>query len=88
MKRVALFGAVAIGLFAFGGAFAAPYDYSEVDIISVIPRSPDVKPVFMSVPADGHQKEAAPTNSKAAAYDGKTGKMLASADDGKRQSSR
>jgi len=39
-------------------AYAAEPSYSEVEIISVVPRSPDVKPFVMSVPAEGRHKQA------------------------------
>lgn len=36
--------------------FAAQTDNSEFDVIAVMPRSPDVQPYFLSVPAEGRQK--------------------------------
>lgn len=36
--------------------FAAETDYTEYDVIVVAPRSPDVQPYFLSVPADGRPK--------------------------------
>lgn len=38
--------------------FAAETDYTEFDVIAVIPRSPDVQPYFLSVPAKGQPKAA------------------------------
>lgn len=37
-------------------AFAAETDYTEYDVIVVAPRSPDVQPYFLSVPAAGRPK--------------------------------
>ena len=36
--------------------FAAETDYTEYDVILVAPRSPDVQPYFLSLPADGRPK--------------------------------
>ena len=57
MKRV-LFVGVLISA-PFGAAYASGPDYSEVNVISVVPRSPDVKPIVMSLPAAGRQKHSA-----------------------------
>ena len=34
----------------------------DIEIVSVIPRSPDVKPLALSVPPDGHHMTAAPVS--------------------------
>jgi hypothetical protein len=56
MKRFLFLGV--LNLTMFGVAYAAEPNYSEVDVISVIPRSPDVKPIAMTLPAGGRQKQA------------------------------
>jgi hypothetical protein len=50
MKRVLVLG---LSLAMFSAAHAAEFNRSEVDVISVIPRSSDVKPIPMSLPAGG-----------------------------------
>lgn len=44
---------------ASGQAAAADTALPDVDIISVVPRSPDVKPYLMSLPAEGRPEHAA-----------------------------
>lgn len=53
--RPVLFVAVA-GLIASSPVLADVPDY-PVKVISVVPRSPDLKPFVMSVPADGPRKQ-------------------------------
>jgi hypothetical protein len=57
-----VFWALAIMAFASsacGGAEAAQADYSNIDIISVAPRSPSVKPLVMAIPAKEPNKQLA-----------------------------
>jgi hypothetical protein len=56
MKRVLFAGVITLTM--FGVAYAREPNYSEVTVISVIPRSPDVKPIVMSLPAGGRRKQA------------------------------
>lgn len=51
------------------GAYAAPLDYSDFIVISVVPRSPNVQPIVMSVPAKERPKQAA--SLKLGAFDAK-----------------
>ena len=59
MKIFVALGIMALASAASGAANAAPSDYSDFDIVSVAPRSPDVRPFLMSAPAREH-KHAAP----------------------------
>jgi hypothetical protein len=50
MKALILLSLVSLAIVAPAGfAAAATSDYSDVDVISVIPRSPDIKPLVMSI---------------------------------------
>ncbi|OAI43343.1 hypothetical protein AYO42_01740 [Rhizomicrobium sp. SCGC AG-212-E05] len=42
-----------------GAAAAAPSDYSDIVVVSVVPRSPSVEPIIMSVPAKDRPRQAA-----------------------------
>jgi hypothetical protein len=42
-----------------GAAAAAPPDYSDIVVVSVVPRSPSVQPLVMTVPAKERSKQAA-----------------------------
>lgn len=53
--RIVLILAVA-GMVVSSPAIADVPDY-PVKVISVVPRSPDLKPFIMSVPADGRRKQ-------------------------------
>jgi hypothetical protein len=44
---------------ACGPAGAAQLDYSDFDLISVVPRSPSVKPLVMAIPAKEPNKQLA-----------------------------
>ena len=59
MKCLALSSIAGLLLIASGGACAGELASSDIEVISALPRSPDVKPVAMSVPADGHHEAAA-----------------------------
>jgi hypothetical protein len=65
MKRVLFLGVLNLTMFAV--AYAAEPNYSEVDVISVIPRSPEVKPIAMTLPAGGHPKQAVRNQNQIAA---------------------
>jgi len=41
---------------ACGPVRAAEVDLSQVDVISIVPRSPDVEPFAISVPAEARRK--------------------------------
>ncbi len=54
----------ALGIMAFasgacGAADAATSPYSDFDLISVVPRSPSVKPLVMPIPAKEPNKQLA-----------------------------
>lgn len=49
-----VFWAVGISMLALGacgGVEAAPSDYSDIIVVSVVPRSPTVQPIVMNIPA-------------------------------------
>ena len=56
---------------ASGHAAAADTAPPNVEIISVVPRSPDVKPYVMSLPAEGRQEHAAVAQTPASPEPGK-----------------
>jgi len=73
MKPILFLGILTTAM--LGVAYAAEPSYSEVEIVSVAPRSPDVKPFVMSVPTGGHRKDAesaSPTEKVLASADGRT----------------
>ena len=77
--RVILFLCAAVAMWmpvqmAYAGDDA---DAADIVILSVKPRSPDVKPIPMSIPATGHEAGPAATASDKA-------KRVASADDANR----
>jgi len=56
-------GIMALAAAASGGADAAPSsysDYSDYIVISVVPRSPNIQPLVMAIPAKARQKGQAP----------------------------
>jgi hypothetical protein len=53
MKQSLLALTASVAMLAAGQVNAREYVVPEVEIISVAPRSPDVKPYVMSLPADG-----------------------------------
>lgn len=52
-------GIMALTAAAGGGAHAAPSSYSDYIVISVVPRSPNVQPFVMAIPARERQKREA-----------------------------
>ena len=57
-----VFWALGIVAFASGACCAAeatPSDYSGFEVISVVPRSPSVKPLVMPIPAKEPNKQLA-----------------------------
>lgn len=60
-----VFWALGILVFASGAcaaAEAASSDYSDIIIVSVVPRSPNVQPIVMSIPAKERPEKAASLN--------------------------
>ncbi len=55
MKVLLALGIIAL---ASGACDAATPAYSDFDVVSVIPRSPNVKPFVMSISAKDQQKHA------------------------------
>jgi hypothetical protein len=45
-------------LIASSAAYANELAGADIEIVSVLPRSPDVKPIGMSVPPAGHREAA------------------------------
>jgi len=60
MKYPLLPSVAALFLIASGVACAGEPETSGIEIVSVVPRSPDAKPLAMSVPADGRHETGAP----------------------------
>ena len=54
MRALVLLAAIAMA--PAESVFAAETGYAEFDVIAVAPRSPDVQPYFLSVPARGRPK--------------------------------
>jgi hypothetical protein len=76
MKYPLLPAVAALFLIVSGAACAAEPETSGFEIVSVVPRSADVKPFAMSVPADGRHETAAPVRPRAdASSDPATGKL-------------
>jgi hypothetical protein len=67
MKYPLLPSIAALFLIASGGVCAGEPATSTIEIVSVVPRSPDVKPLAMSVPADGRHETAALVRPRASA---------------------
>ena len=75
MKYIALSSVAGFLLIASGVASAGELAGSDIEIISALPRSPDVKPIAMSVPASGnHDAAAFASTPKSASYSA-TGKL-------------
>jgi hypothetical protein len=55
MKFFRLLGAAALASLVPAAAFAGELKADDIEVLSVIPRSPDVTPYAMSVSADGHR---------------------------------
>jgi hypothetical protein len=49
MKVLLALGIMALASAACGAADAAPSAYSDFDVVSVVPRSPDIRPLVMSI---------------------------------------
>ena len=76
MKYALLPSVAALFLIASGVACADESESSGIEVISVVPRSTDVKPLAMSVPADGRHETAALVRPRAgAASDTAPGKL-------------
>lgn len=75
MKCLALSSIAGLLLITSGGACAGELAGSDIEVISALPRSPNVKPVAMSVPADGHHEAAAFTGMPRGASYSATGKL-------------
>jgi len=54
-----VFWALGILVMASGACAAAPSDYSDFEVISVVPRSPSVKPLVMAIPVKEPNKQLA-----------------------------
>jgi len=54
-----VFWALGIMAFTSGACGAAPSDYSDIVVVSVVPRSPSVKPFVMGIPAKERPKQTA-----------------------------
>lgn len=59
MKVFWALGILVLASGACGAAAAAPSDYSDIVVVSVVPRSPSVEPIIMSIPAKEQPKQAA-----------------------------
>lgn len=59
MKFLFASGIVVLALAAQQTADAATLSYSDFDLISVVPRSPSVKPLVMAIPAKQPNKQLA-----------------------------
>jgi hypothetical protein len=55
MKFLRLLGAAALASLVPAAVFAGELKADDIEVLSVIPRSPDVTPYAMSVSADGHR---------------------------------
>lgn len=51
MKVFWALGILVLASGACGAAEAASSDYSDIFVVSVVPRSPSVQPIVMSIPA-------------------------------------
>ena len=59
MKVFWALGILVLASGACAAAEATPSDYSDIYVVSVVPRSPSVQPVVMSIPAKEQPKQAA-----------------------------
>ena len=69
MKAFWALAIMALASGSCGAAEAAPSDYSDFEVISVVPRSPSVQPFVMSIPAKEQPKQA--SSLKLGAFDAK-----------------
>ena len=60
MTKYLLTACAALSLISAGQAAAKQQAIPDVDVISVVPRSPDVKPYVISLPAEGRRRADAP----------------------------
>jgi hypothetical protein len=59
MKALLAFGIMVLASTACGAADATPSAYSDFIVVSVVPRSPSVKPLVMSISTRERRKHAA-----------------------------
>jgi hypothetical protein len=59
MKVFWALGILVLASSACAAAEIAPSDYSDIIVVSVVPRSPSVQPFVMSIPAKEQPKQAA-----------------------------
>ena len=59
MKVLLALGIMVLASAAGGAAAAPPADYSNFDVVSVVPRSPNVKPLVMSISTSQRRKHVA-----------------------------
>ena len=59
MKVLLALAIMVLATAACGAADAAPSAYSDFDVVSVVPRSPNVKPIVMSISTRERRKPAA-----------------------------
>ena len=59
MKVFWALGILALASGACGAAEPAPSDYSDIVVVSVVPRSPSVKPLVMPIPVKEPNKQLA-----------------------------
>ena len=59
MKVFWALGILVLASSACVAAEAAPSDYSDIFVVSVVPRSPSVQPIVMSIPAKERPEQAA-----------------------------
>ncbi len=69
MKVFWALGILVLASDPYVAAEAAPSDYSDIFVVSVVPRSPSVQPIVMSIPAKERPKQAA--SLKPGAFDAK-----------------
>ena len=62
MKVFWALGILVLASGACGAAEAAPYDYSDIVVVSVVPRSPSVQPLVMSIPVKERPKQTSSLN--------------------------
>jgi len=59
MKVFWALGILVLASSACVAAEAAPSDYSDIFVVSVVPRNPSIQPIVMSIPAKERPKQAA-----------------------------
>ena len=58
MKCLARWSIASVVLIASGAASANELSAADIEVVSVLPRSADVRPIAMSVPPAGHREAA------------------------------